>query len=94
MRNANGRVGLVDVLTASAGRSICVDSHICRIEVHVNDLVRLRHNRHRARTGVDAPLRFRFRNALHPMHARFEFEFRISACTGYRRDDLLVAAYV
>ena len=36
---------------------------------------RLRKHGNRSRGGVDAAGGFRFRNALHPMYAAFEFEF-------------------
>ncbi len=56
------------------------------------DLLRLRQHGDRGGGGMDAPLRFGLRHALHAMHAGFEFEPREHALAGDIGDDLLVAA--
>ena len=92
VRDAHGRIGLVDVLAAGARGAESVDAHLGRIDHHVVDLVGLRHHRHGAGRGVDAALGLGLRHALHAVAAGFELEFRVGALADDPGDDLLVAA--
>ena len=83
--------GLVDVLAAGALRAHGVDLEIRFVDRDI-DFLGLRQHRDGRRRGVDSPLRFRVRHALHAMRARFEFEPRENAAAGDLGDDLLVAA--
>ncbi len=64
------------------------------IDPDLVDLVGLRQHGHRARGGVDAPLRFRFRHALHAMAAGLELELRVRTGADDAHDRFLVAAEV
>ncbi len=92
MRDADGGVGLVDVLAAGARRAEGVDAQFGGIEVRGFDFIGLGQDGHGARRGVDASLRFGGGHALHAMHAGLELEAR--ECAGARdaADDLAIAA--
>src|SRR5574343_984814 len=90
--DAHRRVGLVDVLAASTGGTEGVDAQVGRVEVDVLDLVGFRHHGNGARRGVDAPLGFGLRHALHAVAAGVELQARISAVAGQPADDFAVAA--
>jgi len=90
--DAHRGIGLVDVLAAGAGGPVGVDAQVGRVDVDLADLVGFRHYRHGAGRGVDAALRFGFRNALHAVAARFELQPRIRAVADDAHDDFLVAA--
>ncbi len=92
VRDADRRVGLVDVLAAGPGRAEGVDAQLGRIERDVLDLVEFRQDRHGARRRVDAALRLGGRHALHAVRARLELEARIGAAADHAADDFLVAA--
>ena len=92
MGDANGRIGLVDVLAARAGSAKRIDAQFRRIQVAGLDFVGLRKNGHGAGRGVDASLRFGGGHALHAMHAGFELETRERARTRDAADDFAVAA--
>ena len=92
VRDADRRVGLVDVLAAGAGRAERVDLQIGRIDFDVVDLVDFGQDRDRCGRGVDASLRFGFRHALHAVRAGLELEPRERALAFDARDDFLVAA--
>ena len=76
VRDAHGRVGLVDVLAAGAGGAVGVDAQIRRIDLDLLHLVELRQDGDRHRGGVDAALRFGRRHALHAMRAGLELQPR------------------
>ncbi len=90
--DADGRVGLVDVLTAGAGGAECVDAEVGGVDLHLFDLFGLGQYRHGAGGGVDAALGLGFRHPLHPVHPGFELEARIGAPADDAQDDLPVAA--
>ncbi len=92
MRDADRRVGLVDVLAAGAGGAEGVDAKIRRGNLDGRFVGFHRDDRDRRRRGVDPPLRFRGRHALHAVRARFELEFRIRAGAFHARDHFLEAA--
>ena len=92
MRDADGRVGLVDVLAARAGGAKGVDAQIGRIDLDVVDLVELGQYGHGAGRGMDTALRFGLRHALHAVRTGFEFEGRERAAADHAADHFLVAA--
>ena len=73
MRDADGALGLVDVLAARAGTAVRVDLQILRVDVKL-DLVQLRQHRDRGRAGMDSAARLRFRHALHAVDAAFKLQ--------------------
>jgi hypothetical protein len=70
--DADGAVGLVDVLAAGAAGAEGVDAQLGRVELHFLGLVGLGHHGHGAGAGVDAALAFGGRHALHAVAAGFE----------------------
>ena len=88
VRDAHGRIGLVDVLAARARRAKRVDAQVGGIDRDVGDRIGLRQHGDRARRRVDAALRLGLRHALHAMAAGFELELRIRAGADDARDDL------
>ena len=76
VRDADGGIGLVDVLAAGAGGAIGVDAQVRRIQLDGLDLLELGQDRDRARGGVDAPLRLGGGHALHAMRAGLELQER------------------
>ncbi len=94
VRDAHGRIGLVDVLTAGSRGAEGIDAQIGRVEGDLVDLVGFRHDRHGARRGMDATLGFGLRDALHAMGAGLEFQARIDAGTDDAADDLAIAAEI
>src|SRR5262249_32851187 len=76
MRDADRRVGLVDVLSAGAGRAERVDLEVDGIDLDVVDRVDLRQDRDGRGRSMDAALRLGLGHALHAMRARFELEPR------------------
>src|ERR1700743_2701343 len=91
MGDADRRFGLVNVLTAGALRAHGLDPQILVLDVDV-DILDLRQHGNRRGRGVDAALRFGIGNALHAMHAGFEFQFGEGAAALHLGDDFLVAA--
>ncbi len=89
--DADGRVGLVDVLATGAGGAERVGLEVGRIDLDVVDLIHLGQDRHRGGRSVDAPLRLGFRHALDAMRARLEFQPRIRALALDARHHFLVA---
>ena len=69
------------------------DLQILRLELHVH-LLGLGQHSDRAGAGVNAPLGFRGRHPLHPMHAAFVLEPFIDVRAVELEDDFLVAAQV
>ena len=67
VRDANGGVRRVDVLSAGSLRTVGVDAQIVRIDLDL-DLVRFGEHGDRDRRGVDPSGRLRRRHALHAMH--------------------------
>src|SRR5437899_10211307 len=93
VRDAHGRVGLVDVLAAGARGAVGVDAQVRRVDLHRLRLVGLGQCGDRARAGVDAPLRFRRGHALHAMTTRLELELPVDAVTDQPDHHVLVAAH-
>ena len=91
MQDADGGIGLVDVLTARAGRAVRVDLQIlvADLDLHV---LRLGQDRDGHGGGVDAPRRFRFRHALDAVHAAFKLERAVRALSRNGKGDLLIPA--
>src|SRR5690606_9527649 len=92
VRDAYRRIGLVDVLAASARGAEGVDAQVGRVDVHILHLVGFRHHGHGAGRSVDATLGFGGGHALHAMAARLELEPRISTMPDDARDHLAIAA--
>ena len=67
VRNANGRVGLVDVLPAGAGGAIRVNAQIGRVHINFFDFIEFGEDCDGTSGRVDAPLCLRRRNALYPV---------------------------
>src|SRR3954470_3058750 len=92
MRDADGRVRLVPVLSARTRRTERVDAKVCRVDVDARDFFQVGQDGHRARGRVNAPLRFRRRHTLHPMRTGLELEPRERAAPDDAADDFAVAA--
>ena len=91
VRNAHGGFGFVDMLAAGAGGAIDIDAQIAFVDLHV-DFLDFRQDRDRYGAGVDAALGFRGGDALHAVHAGFEFEFGEDGFAGDFGDTFLQAA--
>ncbi len=74
MGDADGGVGLVDVLAAGARGAEGVHLEVGRIDLDLRNLGHLRHHRHGAGGGMDAALGFRLRHALYAVATGFELE--------------------
>ena len=74
MGDADGGIGLVDVLAAGAGGAEGVHLEVGGIDVIALHLVHLGHDRHGAGGGVDTPLGLGLRDALHAVGAGLELE--------------------
>ena len=92
VRDANGRIGLVDVLAAGTRGAEGIDAQIRGIDLDGLDFLELGQDGDGARRGMNASLRLGGRHALHAMRAGLEFELRIRAAADDAADDLLVAA--
>ena len=73
MRDADGALGPVDVLAASAGAAVGVDLQILRVDVHLHG-VHLRQHGHGGGAGVDAAAGLRLRHALDAVHPAFKLQ--------------------
>src|SRR5436853_3558948 len=93
MRDADGRIRLVDVLAAGAAGAHRVDADVLGADVEV-DILHLRQHRNGGGGGVNAPARLGGGDTLHAMDTRLVFEAGEHAPAGDRRYDLLVAAQV
>src|SRR5690606_8016238 len=94
VRDAHGRIGLVDVLAASAAGAVGVDAQVGRVDLHLFGLVGLGEHGHRAGAGVDAALGFRHGHALHAVAAGFELQLAIDVAAFEAQHHFLVAAQV
>ncbi len=92
VRQAYGRIRLVDVLAAGARRAVGVDAQVRGVDCLGLDFVHLGQHGHGAGRGVDAALRLGGGHTLHAMRARLELQGRIDAAARNAADDLLVAA--
>ncbi len=92
VRDADRRIGLVDVLAARARGAKRIDADVCGIDRDVGNRIGLGNDRDRARRSVDAPLRLRLGHALHAVAAGFELEPRVGALTDDAHDHFPVAA--
>jgi hypothetical protein len=93
--DADGAVGLVDVLAAGAAGAEGVDTQLGWVEGDLLGLVGLGHHGHGAGGGVDAALAFGGRHALYAVAAALEAQLAVDAIGGIAfnaDDDLLVAA--
>ena len=73
MSDADGRLRLVDMLSACTGRTIGIDLQILGINGALH-ILRLRQNSHCGCTGVDAPSGLRLRHTLDPVDTGFKLE--------------------
>src|SRR5919109_1898482 len=73
VRDADGRVGRVDALSAGTGRAVHVHLQLVRIDLDF-DVLRLRHHGDGRGRRVDAPLRLGLGHALNAMRAALPFE--------------------
>ena len=78
MGDADGRLGLIDVLTTGAGGAVCVDLQILGINGELH-LFRFGHDGHGGGRGLDAAGGLCFRYPLYPVRARFKFQPRESS---------------
>ena len=74
MSQANGRIGLVDMLTAGAGGPKGVDAQIVTVNFDLFQFVGLRQHGHGAGRGMDPTLAFRLRDPLNPMRTGFKLQ--------------------
>ena len=89
---ADGRVGLVDVLAAGPGGAEGVHAQVGGVDLLGLDFGGLGHDRHGRRRGVDAALGFGLGHALHAMGPGLELQPRVGALADDAGDDFLVAA--
>ncbi len=89
--DADGAVGLVDVLAAGALRPVGVDAQVLVVDLDV-DLLGLGQHRDGGGRGVDAAAALGDRHPLHPVRARFELQALEHVVPGDRGAGLAVAA--
>src|SRR5690606_25486379 len=94
VRDAHGRVGLVDVLAAGAAGAVGVDAQVGRVDGDLFGFIRLGQHGHGAGAGVDAALRFSGGHPLHAVAPGFELELAVHAGAFKAQHDFLVAAQV
>ena len=92
MGKSNRRIGLVDVLATGTRGAEGINFQIGRIDLHRLNLIYLRQNSHRACRGVNTPLGFGLRHALHAMGSRLKLEARIGSLPDDLGHHLFVAA--
>ena len=80
------------MLAAGAGGAERVYAQVLGIDVHRVDLLLFRKDRHGASRGVNAPLGFCLRHALHPVRPGLELQAFEYVLAGDARDNFLVAA--
>jgi len=95
---ANGRVRLVDVLTASAGRAIGIGAHVGRVDVDLDGVVHDRRHADRGEAGVPLGCRIIGADADQTVHARLRLQPAIGVGAfdqdGGRLDPGLFALFV
>ena len=91
VRDAHGRIGRVDRLTAWARRTIYVDLQVIRVDRDL-DLLRFRKHRDSRRRRVDPPLRLGLRDALDAVNAGLVLEHAVGAVALDGERHLLEAA--
>ena len=92
MREPHRGVRRVDALSAVSGGAGDIHPHVLRRNVDFNIVVNLRHHRDSRGGGMNAPSRFRLRNALHAVNAGFVLEPRICPLTIHGKRHKLHAA--
>ena len=92
VRQANRRIGLVDVLSASPGCAKRVDAQVRRIDFNHLHFFAFGNDCNGCRRGMHTSLGLCLRHALNPVGTGFEFQFRVCALADDARDDFLVAA--
>jgi hypothetical protein len=78
MRQADRRLGLVDVLAAGAGRAQCIDAHVGFLHVDLDAVVDHRINLDRGKGSVATRIRVIGRDAHQAMHAVLGLEPAVS----------------
>ena len=91
MGEANCGIGLVNVLTACARRTVSVHVNIGFANFHI-DFFGFGENRNGCRRSMHATLRFGIGNALHTVHATFKFESAVNAIAFDENANFFVAA--
>ena len=84
VRQANGRLGAIDMLAARPAGAELVDAIIVRFQFDF-DIVRFGQHGHGGGRCVDASFGFRFRHALHAVSAAFVLQFAENAFAGDAR---------
>jgi len=90
--DADGRLVLLHVLAARAGRAVGVNLQVARIDLDVH-LVHLGQHSDSGRRGVDAALALGDWHTLHAVHAAFVLQARKRPVAAHLEHDLLVAAH-
>ncbi|CSC15967.1 Uncharacterised protein [Vibrio cholerae] len=80
------------MLTTRARRAERINFQIAGFDFWNFRFRNFRHHRNGTSGRVDTPLRFRSRNTLHSVAARFKLERTVSTVTVHFRDHLFVAA--
>ena len=75
MCDADGGIGCVDVLASRPGSAESVDAQIRSLDIYTFDALSFCEDGDSAGRGVDAALRFGFRDPLYPVGSGFKFEF-------------------
>ena len=80
--DAHRRVGLVNVLAACTTRAVGVNAQVRRVDLDGLRFVGFGQHCHRAGTGMNTPLCFGGRHALHTVAARLKFEQAVHPIAG------------
>ena len=89
--NTDSGIGGVNVLAARTRGAESVDAQVRRVDVRQFRFRQLWHHRHCTGRGMNTPLRFRSRHALHAMTARFKLQTTIHAVAADLGDNLFIA---
>ena len=94
VRNANGGLGLVDVLAARSARAHGFNAQILLVDVDLHRLVDVGVDEHASKRRVPARLGVKRRNAHQAVHARFGAQVAVSPLARDAQRDALDACLV
>ena len=92
MGNSDCGIGFIHVLPAGTAGPKRVNAQIPLIQIHFINFFQFRHDGHRTGRRMNPSLCFRFRNPLHPVGTRFEFELLIHVLAFNAGNNFLKAA--
>ncbi|TLD44612.1 MAG: hypothetical protein FAZ92_03162 [Accumulibacter sp.] len=82
VRDADRRIGLVDVLAAGAGSAVGVDAQVCRVDLDGEGIVDLGVGRHRAEARMATGVRVERRLAHQTVDAGFRAQHAVGVVAG------------